>query len=185
MNHYQRKIIELVQKDLLRVAALECVAKLNLPQCYIAAGFVRNLVWDYLHELSQPTELNDVDVVYFDKNEASSDQFMHYQQRLKAQIPELNWQVRNQALMHERNHDNPYNSTIDAMSYWPEKETAIGIRQVDSGQFECIAVFGFESLFDGLVSFNPKRDFHSFKQRIHTKGWLQHWPFLQVVASNS
>ena len=40
------KIIQLIEKDQVRIKALECVNFLRLPQCYIAAGFVRNLVWD-------------------------------------------------------------------------------------------------------------------------------------------
>jgi hypothetical protein len=37
---------------------------LNIQDGYIAAGFVRNLVWDKLHHIeSQP--LNDIDVIYW------------------------------------------------------------------------------------------------------------------------
>ncbi len=43
------KIVELVKQDPIRIEALNCVSELGLPQCYIAAGFVRNLVWDSLH----------------------------------------------------------------------------------------------------------------------------------------
>ncbi|HCG9646579.1 TPA: nucleotidyltransferase family protein, partial [Vibrio parahaemolyticus] len=43
------KIVELIKQDPLRVEALKVVSQLALPQCYIAAGFVRNLVWDSLH----------------------------------------------------------------------------------------------------------------------------------------
>ena len=45
--------------------ALRIVAALDLPDCWIAAGFVRNLVWDHLHGISPPTPLNDIDVIYF------------------------------------------------------------------------------------------------------------------------
>ncbi len=58
------KIIQLIEKDQVRIKALECVNSLRLPQCYIAAGFVRNLVWDSLHKKQIPTALNDVDVIY-------------------------------------------------------------------------------------------------------------------------
>ncbi|EJG0326734.1 nucleotidyltransferase family protein, partial [Vibrio parahaemolyticus] len=42
------KIVELIKRDPIRTEALNHVSQLNLPQCYIAAGFVRNLVWDSL-----------------------------------------------------------------------------------------------------------------------------------------
>ncbi|HCH5920363.1 TPA: nucleotidyltransferase family protein, partial [Vibrio parahaemolyticus] len=59
------KIVELIKQDPVRVEALKVVYQLALPQCYIAAGFVRNLVWDSLHNFDVYTPLNDVDVIYF------------------------------------------------------------------------------------------------------------------------
>lgn len=58
------ELIALIKEDRMRTEALGHVSELSLPQCYIAAGFVRNLVWDSLHGLATP--LNDVDVIYFD-----------------------------------------------------------------------------------------------------------------------
>ncbi|ELI1836849.1 nucleotidyltransferase family protein, partial [Vibrio alginolyticus] len=63
------RIVELIKQDPVRVKALECVSKLGLPQCYIAAGFVRNLVWDALHGFDVATPLNDADVIYFAPDE--------------------------------------------------------------------------------------------------------------------
>lgn len=61
-----QKIQELIQADPERMPLLKTVAALALPDCYIAAGFVRNMVWDYLHDYDA-TPLNDVDVVFFDR----------------------------------------------------------------------------------------------------------------------
>ena len=77
MVHMDR-VIELIESDVLRLSALECVRLLDLPECYIAAGFVRNLVWDDLHHKSEPTPLNDVDVIYFDLNESNPNKFIEY-----------------------------------------------------------------------------------------------------------
>ncbi|WP_196351640.1 nucleotidyltransferase family protein, partial [Vibrio campbellii] len=52
------KLAQLLAKDPIRVQALQCVRSLDLPDCYIAAGFVRNLVWDHLHQKHNPTPLN-------------------------------------------------------------------------------------------------------------------------------
>lgn len=57
----QKTIIKFVLQDQMRVRALDAANQLKLPQCYIAAGFVRNLVWDHLHQKSCPTPLNDID----------------------------------------------------------------------------------------------------------------------------
>ncbi|MGB0834591.1 MAG: nucleotidyltransferase family protein [Psychrobium sp.] len=176
------KIIELVAQDPLRVKALDAVYQLALPQCYIAAGFVRNLVWDHLHQFTQSTPLNDVDVIYFDTDEADVNQCLAYEAKLKQLMPQLNWQVRNQAKMHLRNNDVPYLSSFDAMRHWPEKETAVAIRQTAKDEFECIAVFGFESLFALQVTYNPLRPREVFDERVESKGWLVKWPWLNFDA---
>lgn len=175
------KIIQLIEKDQVRIRALECVASLNLPQCYIAAGFVRNLVWDSLHNKQIPTSLNDVDVIYYDTNESNETAHLEYESRLSALMPGLNWQVRNQAKMHLRNGDKPYLNLIDAMSYWPEKETAVAIRQLGNNDYECVSAFGFDSLFDLKLSHNPKRTKAIFEHRVKSKQWLAHWSQLVIV----
>lgn len=173
-------IIQLIERDLFRIRALQCARQLNLPQCYLAAGFVRNLVWDHLHGYSEATPLNDVDVVYFDPDEDDPNQYLVYERQLTQMLPLFNWQVRNQALMHFRNGDSPYRGTLDAMSYWPEKETAVGVRLDSQGEYECIAAFGFESLLALQLTPNPKRPFSLFTDRLNGKGWLSHWPKLRV-----
>ncbi len=176
------KIIQLIEKDGLRLEALECARKLSLPQCYLAAGFVRNLVWDHLHHKPVSTPLNDVDVIYFDADELNQDKFREYELVLNELMPQLNWQVRNQAFMHIRNGDKPYKSSLDAMSYWPEKETAVAIRKLESGILQCVTVFGFESLFNLQVTYNPKRQRDIFEHRVKSKGWLELWPHLSIAS---
>ncbi len=111
-------LVQLLLADPERMKAMECARSLALPDCYIAAGFVRNLVWDHLHHKPQPTPLNDLDIVYFDPNEIDDKAALIYEAQLTAMMPEFNWQVRNQANMHLRNGDKPYQNTLDAMSYW-------------------------------------------------------------------
>lgn len=45
---------------------MKAVADLGLPQGCIAAGYIRNFVWDSQHRFSQRTPLHDVDVLYYD-----------------------------------------------------------------------------------------------------------------------
>ncbi|GIB64366.1 nitrate reductase [Vibrio cholerae] len=176
-----KAIVDLIRKDLIRLEALECVYQLELPQCYIAAGFVRNLVWDSLHHNVKLTPLNDIDVIFFDADCLDSDYEKSLELKLSEQMPELNWQVKNQAKMHLQNGDNPYQSTLDAMSYWPEKETAVAVRKVENDRYECISAFGFESLFQGFITHNPKRAYGTFENRVKSKGWLAMWPNLRIA----
>ncbi|EKM17666.1 nucleotidyltransferase family protein [Vibrio harveyi] len=175
-------LVQLLLADHERMKAMECARSLALPDCYVAAGFVRNLVWDHLHHKPQPTPLNDLDIVYFDPNEIDDKAALIYEAQLTAMMPEFNWQVRNQANMHLKNGDKPYQSTLDAMSYWPEKETAVASRLNEKNQIECISAFGFESLFEGQITYNPKRTLALFQSRIESKNWLITWPQLQVAV---
>jgi len=164
------------------MAVLDCVYRLGPPGAYVAAGFVRNLVWDALHDKGNPTPLNDVDVIYFDPNETEPDQHLRFEKALQTELPNIHWQVRNQARMHERNGDPPYANIVDAMSYWPEKETAIAVRLTSSGDIDCVSAFGLDSLFQLCISHNPKRAWHIFDQRVQSKGWLDHWPKLTISS---
>lgn len=94
------QIAVLISQDPLRMKVLECVSQLELPQCYVAAGFVRNLVWDHLHGFDVPTPLNDIDVIYFERSDSDYELNLQYEAQLLEWLPELNWQVRNQANMH-------------------------------------------------------------------------------------
>jgi len=177
-----QRIIRLLKQDKCRLQALQCVQQLGLPQCYLAAGFVRNLVWDHLHHYSPSTPLSDVDVIYFDAHESSTDKYQEYELILHRCMPQLNWQVRNQAKMHVRNGDRAYKSTLDAISYWSEKETAIAVQALISGEIQCIAAFGVDSLFNLQISHNPKRAYDTFKNRVDSKGWLAQWPNLTLLG---
>ena len=179
-EHMQR-LIELVQQDAQRLQILHCVAQLDLDECYVAAGFVRNMVWDHRHGYPS-TPLQDVDVIYFDAAEVEPASPSRYQAALQRQLPGVNWQVKNQALMHQHNGDPPYRSCLDAMSYWPEKETAVAVRITAERHIEVISAFGLQSLFALQLTHNPRRDVDTFHERVRAKQWLQQWPGLQLIA---
>ncbi|WP_159650914.1 nucleotidyltransferase family protein [Vibrio atypicus] len=178
------QIFSLIKQDDQRVDLLNITRNLALPQCYVSAGFVRNLVWDHLHGKQTSTPLNDIDVIYFDPAESNSAANLDYEKQLKALRPNVNWQVRNQAIMHVRNGDKPYTNVNHAMSHWPEKETAVAVKINGDGNLECLAPFGLESLFNLQVTHNPKREISVFDQRVASKNWLTLWPKLTVVRNS-
>jgi len=176
-----QSIQQLLQQDLERLRLLNLVASINLKDAYIAAGFVRNMVWDELHQKALSTPLNDVDVVFFDaddKDNSLAEKALKVLQGLDQSVP---WQVKNQAHMHLQNKDRAYLNTCDAMSFWPEKETAIGVQLRSNKQIKVLAPFGTRSLFQGMISHNPKRTRSVFLQRVHAKGWLDIWPQLRIT----
>ena len=174
----------LLRKDPFRWQVLTQISQIRQAQCYLAAGCIRNMVWDYLHN-KPPTPLNDIDVIYFCTNSTEPWQQTHIEQSLKQAMPELNWQVKNQAVMHTFNQDPAYQDLADAISYWPEKETAVAARLDQQGQLTLVAPFGTESLMAGLISYNPKRTRAIFQQRLQSKHWLTLWPRLQLASGSS
>ncbi|WP_167496020.1 nucleotidyltransferase family protein [Shewanella polaris] len=190
----QAKLLSLLaqwlQQDESRLTALMACQKVmqqqGISDWLISAGFIRNMIWDNLHCMaSQP--LNDIDVIYWCDNNPSSEKDQAIQAMLVKQI-DLPWSVKNQARMHVRNGDKPYQSCAHAMSYWPEKQTAIGVQLVSTDkltssefQLQVISVFGLNCMFDLSLSQNPKRDKAIFNHRVYQKAWLTHYPKLSVT----
>ncbi len=168
-----------IKADQFRMSVLREVSKLELPDCLVAAGFVRNLVWDNLHGYAA-TPLNDIDVIYFDAKDKYSAEVA--QAKLKQVMPEVKWQVKNQAKMHIRHGHSPYQCTREAMSFWPEKETAIGARLTKEGRVVVVAPFGVDSLLQGALTHNKRQSIRLFEHRVEQKQWLKLWPKLTLVS---
>ena len=151
-----------------------------LQDYLLAAGFIRNLVWDKLHQQAV-RPVADIDFIYFDGRHLLADE-QAIEARLIALAPDLPWSVKNQARMHLRNGDSPYLNVLDAMGYWPEQETAVGVKLSTDNKLVLHAAFGFSSLFNLNLTANPKKNSVVFTQRIKQKSWLRHYPLLKVVG---
>jgi len=176
--NYEHRIKKLIEADELRMRALHAVKALELPDWLIAAGFVRNLVWSSLY--ANTSKIVDIDVIYFCSSDKSKARDCALEQRLRTLEPELPWSVKNQARMHLKNGDLPYKDTMDAMKYWPEKQTAVGVNIDDNGNTQLRLGFEIETLFNGQINHNPARSSEIFRQRVRSKGWLRLWPELNA-----
>lgn len=167
--------------DPVRLHVLSLVRSLQLPDCWVGAGFLRNAVWDHLHGRSAGP-LSDVDVIWFDPARRDPSEDQELEARLKALDASLDWDVKNQSRMHLRNGDAPYASTEDALRYYPETATAVAVRQTMHGDLEFAAPFGFDDLFALVVRPTPR--FHEkrpvYLERIQKKAWLNTWPLLRI-----
>lgn len=173
-------LTSLLKADESCMRILKLVANLGLPDCFVAAGFVRNKVWDHIH--GSDTLLNDVDVIFYQQGDSTGRIEQEAQKKLHQIAADVNWQVKNQAYIHKRNGDPEYSGIRDALTYWPEKETAVAVRLLEGGILEIIAPFGVMTLFSGKISHNPKRDKAIFLARLDKKQWLKIWPKLEVIA---
>ncbi|HEY8607113.1 MAG TPA: nucleotidyltransferase family protein [Noviherbaspirillum sp.] len=180
---YEDLLSRWIEADPLRMRALHLAFELDLPDWCIAAGFVRNLVWDKLHGFATPTPLADIDLVYFDPFQVGPVRDRELEAHLATVDPSLPWSVRNQARMHERNGDAPYVDTLDAMRHWVELETAVGVRLNAQKEIEIVSAFGLDTLFAKKLTPNRLRYKPAeFSARLNGKNWLWTWPQLQVDA---
>lgn len=177
----------LIRADLWRMDCLEVVKAVRLPDWLIAAGFVRNLIWDRLHEKQISTTLNDVDVVFFDANDLSIITEQRIEESLRNARPNVRWEVRNQARMHLRNGHRPYQSTVDAISYYPELQTCIGARITENGDVEVLAPHGIEHNWSFTIRSNPKTHYPQsvIRDRVTSKRWLETWQALRLEKQNA
>jgi len=176
-------IIDLLKSDPWRMRALCAARTLDLPDWLIGAGFVRNLVWDYLHGYEKPTPLTDIDVAYFDPTDLNEGTEKEYEAKLKTIMNE-NWSITNQARMARINHfHREYTSTEDAISHWPETATAIGVRLNNNDNIELIAPYGTDDLMNLVLRMTPDlgdgKEY--FLKRIEKKQWMTKWPKLKIV----
>jgi hypothetical protein len=155
LDNRKEKLIALIQSDPSLIEALHAVCDLDLPDCWITAGAIRNRVWDHLHGFAEPTPLNDVDVIYLDPNNLDEAFEKQQDQALGKRLPGLPWSVKNQARMAKRNGDPPYRSIDDALLHWCEMPTAVATRLKAQDEVEVAAPLGLDDLFDLIVRPTP------------------------------
>lgn len=172
----------LLRADPLRMACLWAARELALPDWALGAGFVRNLIWDHLHQKAEPTPLNDIDLIYLDPGDPEGADEREHEAWLAVRVPGQHWEVRNQARMHVRQQVPPFASSLEALSHWVEVPTCIGVRLLANDEFEWLAPHGFGHNWSLRVSANPRcrQESRIFIDRIRDKQWQRIWPALVV-----
>jgi len=174
-------ISEFIATQTAMVEILRTVEALCLPDCWVGAGFVRNPIWDALHDFPWSASYTDVDVVYFDAAEIDTERDSQIEARLAISIPGAPWSVKNQARMHFQNGDPPYADTAEAVRRWPETCTAIAARTLDA-RIELLAPFGVDDLISLVVQPTPAfaNKIEVYRARVARKAWQVRWPKLRT-----
>ncbi|MDR4936895.1 nucleotidyltransferase family protein [Rossellomorea marisflavi] len=182
----ESEISQIIKNDPWMMNILQVTAELGLPDCWVCAGFVRNKVWNHLHGRGREP-LNDIDVVYYDPSDTDEGTEKKIELQLLKSVPHAPWSVKNQARMHEVNGDDPYTSTADAISKFPETATSVAVRINDSQALQLLAPWGIKDLVTMEVRptqhFQEKPDGHTvYEKRIKEKGWNKKWPMVKVFT---
>ena len=62
----EARLRDLLNADPWRMAILHLLRALDLPDGWVAAGFVRDAVWDHLHGHAPSIPVGDIDIIWFD-----------------------------------------------------------------------------------------------------------------------
>lgn len=178
----EEDITELILADSWRMDVLREAEKINLPNWWIGAGFLRNLVWDAIEGVeSHPTR--DVDLVYFNKENIDPETDWAYDKQLQSAYPNAEWEVRNQARMHYVNKFRPYTSAEDGIAHWVETATCVAVK-LEKGTFRYLFCHGTDDLFNlvarPISEFKEPDLISTFYERIEKKQWREKWPDLKI-----
>ncbi len=176
-------IADIIAQDPVGMEQLRAVRALGLPDWCIAAGFVRNRVWDHLHGIAPGRAPADIDVLFYDSADISKEREFELEDRLDDILPGQPWQVRNQARMHVWKNLPQHKSTADAMTYWLETVTAVGVRLEADDSITVIAPLGTDDLLNlrcRPTDFGCTRR-NDYEARIAAKRWRELWPKVRFL----
>jgi uncharacterized protein len=176
----RQDILKIIQADAEMMKILKAAQTLQLPDWWICAGFVRSKIWDVLHEYSEPTPIDDVDVVYFDPDNLDETIEKDFEAQLREIMPTIPWSVKNEARMHLVNNFAPYNSTVDAIAKFPETVTSLGIKLTKDGEVLLTCPHGVTDVLSMLVRPTPfflesDERMQIYHSRIQKKNWKSKW----------
>ncbi len=171
-------ITRIIAEDAVAMEQLRAVRAIALPDWCIAAGFVRNRVWDHLHSIVPAQLPVDIDVLYFDGADISKEREAAFEAKLDGLMP-LPWEVRNQARMHMVKKDfPPHRDTAHAMTFWLETVTPVGVRLEADDSLSVVAPLGTDDLLNlrcRPTEFGRARR-SEYETRIAAKRWRELWP---------
>src|SRR5580704_1818036 len=182
------RLAELLAAEPWMLRAIDAVAVSSLPDAWIGAGVIRDLVWGQYHGGFDPAAVKDIDVAYFDPEDLTMERDMTAQEILCGIAAGLPWEATNQAAVHVWYHQyfggppvESFASVHDAVATWPETATCVAVRKGPGGVEVC-APHGLADLLDGVWRVNPIRvtpaisEARLARQRVRVR-----WPRVRVV----
>lgn len=184
---YQTKLKQMISTHDALMQILIDLRAFN-ASAFLSAGVIRNFVWSVLHDQEYDIAQTEIDVIFYDAQDELAIKEQNLVGYLKKKFPKNEWDVVNQAFVHTwyKTEDGksiaPLHSIHHALSLWPETATAVAIRLLDNDDFEVIAPFGLEDLFELKLRWNHALVSHAvFMQRVSSKKFLERWERLILI----
>jgi hypothetical protein len=181
---------ELVRASGWMTWVLRSVRRSELPDAWVGAGAVRDLVWGELYgDGFDPAAVRDVDVAFFDPSDLGRQRDMAATEMLSRIRPDVEWEATNQAAVHTWYHlvfggapVEPLRSIVDAVETWPETATAVALRLDVTGEVEICAPLGLADLMGGVWRRNPCRvTVERSRERLARHRPAQRWVGVRVI----
>lgn len=183
-----KRLREIIRQDCRLMTILQAAQEVNLPEWYIGAGVIRNTVWDYLHGYPGKSPLRDIDLAYFDSSDLSDRMGKEAESVLAKLVPDVEWDVVNQAGVHLWYRDAfghevaPLSSCEAGIDTWPETATCVAVRLLEDGSLHIYAPYGLEDLFNIVLRRNPVRITPEiFRDRYIKKRIKEKWPQVTII----
>lgn len=159
-----RSVADVLRRNDWVMRALGAVDRSGLPDAWIGAGAIRDVVWGKRYGRFDPSDVRDIDVAYFDPADLSRERDRAAQQTL-ADLADLPWEATNQAAVHTWYHDyfggspvEALGSVHDAVATWPETATCVAVRLASTNAgIEVCAPHGLDDLLGGVWRPNTVR----------------------------
>jgi hypothetical protein len=171
------------------MTVLRAARDVALPDWWVGAGALRDLVWGELHGGFDPSSVRDVDVAFFDPDDLTRERDDAATAALRSRLPDVPWEAKNQAAVHtwyERKFGlvvGPLLSAADGVATWPETATAVAVRLETDGTLSITAVDGgVRDLLDGVCRRNPRRSTpDEYRKRVSDKRIAARWPRVRII----
>ena len=176
----EQEILEVFRENPDMMTILTIIRDLDLKDSWLAAGSVRNFIWNLLSDKAPFDRETDGDVILCDPD-VSYEETVSLEKKLREDFPQYQCELKNQVYMHLHSpHTAPYTSSRDAMSKYPERCTAIGLRLHADATLELFAPYGLEDIFNFHVSPTPhfldnEDRMKLYQERFSKKNWQEKW----------
>lgn len=180
-SDYSQELKKIISQEKWLMDILFSVRELDLPDWYLAAGVIRNTVWDVLHGYSTRTPLNDIDLVYFDLKKRVDEKKI--EEKLKKIYPQYMFEVVNQAFTYESYaYKNKAKNTSEGIAQFIEIPTCVGVRLEMDDSLTICAPYGLGDLFTLHVKpiSQQKEVLEWYEKRMKAKNWKKYWPKLII-----
>lgn len=184
------ELVEVITSSVWLMRVLAAVRDAALPQAWVGAGVLRDLVWGHRYGPGfEPDRVRDVDVAFFDSTDLSRARDDRATALLTARLPGVPWEAKNQAAVRTWYPAKfgggpvaPFTCIREAVGSWPETATAVAVRLTVGAAIEVCAPHGLTDLLGGVWRRNPARiSIAQSLARLARHNPAVRWPRVTVV----